>query len=401
MPDILDFNPLVAAVRPSATLAMTARAKQLKREGLPIIGLSAGEPDFDTPEPIAEAGIAAIREGFTHYTENMGMPELRKEICRKLERDNGLSYSPDQVLCSNGAKQSVALAVMSLCRPGDQVLIPAPYWVSYPEMVRLAGAEPVSIATTAEDDYRVSPTALGEAITERTRMLILCSPSNPTGSVYPPGELEALAEVLRRHEDIFIISDEIYEHVIFDAEHVSIASRNGMKERTIVVNGFSKAYAMTGWRLGYLAAETPIAKTASKIQSQFTSAPSTITQKAGIAALRMDKRYVDEMVEAFRERRDFMLERIGNIEGMRCPKPEGAFYLFPDISHYLNSESPDGRSIKTSEDLCFYLLEEHHVALVPGDAFGYPEGLRISYAASMDHLKEAMHRVDAGLSALR
>ncbi len=401
MPLTLDFNPLVAAVRPSATLAMTARAKQLKRAGLPIIGLSAGEPDFDTPEPISEAGIAAIREGFTHYTENPGMPELREEICRKLEHDNGLQYSSDQILCSNGAKQSVALAVLSLCRPGDEVLIPAPYWVSYPEMVRLSGATPVAIPTTADDSYRVSPAMLENAITENTRMLILCSPSNPTGSVYPPGELEALAEVLRRHEDVFVVSDEIYEHVIFDAEHVSMASIAGMKERTIVVNGFSKAYAMTGWRLGYLAAETPIVKTAAKVQSQLTSAPSSITQRAGIAALQMDRRYVHEMVAAFRKRRDFMLERVGNIDGMRCPKPEGAFYLFPDVSDYLNSESPDGRSIDSSEDLCFYLLEEHHVALVPGDAFGTPAGLRISYAASMEHLEEAMHRVDAGLSALR
>lgn len=401
MPLTLDLNPLVAAVQPSATLAMTARAKQLKREGLPIIGLSAGEPDFDTPAPISEAGIEAIRSGFTHYTENTGMPELREEICRKLERDNNLRYTPDQILCSNGAKQSVALAVMALCRPGDEVLIPAPYWVSYPEMVRLAGAEPVSIPTTADDDYRITPRMLEEALTANTRMLILCSPSNPTGSVYPRGELEALADVLRGREDVFIVSDEIYEKVIFDAEHVSIAALAGMKERTIVVNGFSKAYAMTGWRLGYLAAEPPIVKAASKVQSQFTSAPSSITQRAGVAALQMEAKYVDEMVDAFRERRDFMLERIGNIQGMHCPKPEGAFYLFPDVSHYLNSESPEGRSITTSEDLCFYLLEEHHVALVPGDAFGSPGGLRISYAASMDHLEEAMHRVDAGLSALR
>ena len=401
MPTTLTFNPLVESVQPSATLAMTARAKQLKREGLPIIGLSAGEPDFDTPAPISEAGIQAIRDGFTHYTENLGMPELREAIARKLKEDNGLTYGIEQILCSNGAKQSVALAVMALCRPGDQVLIPAPYWVSYPEMVRLAGAEPVALPTTAEDEYRVSAKTLEEAINENTRMLILCSPSNPTGSVYPRGELEALAEVLRRHEDVFVISDEIYEKVIYDAEHVSLAALPGMKDRTITVNGFSKAYAMTGWRLGYLAADTPIVKAAAKIQSQFTSAPSTITQKAGVAALGMERAYVDEMVQAFRRRRDFMLERLGNVGGLRCPKPEGAFYLFPDVSHYLGSESPEGRSIRTSEDLCFYLLEEHHVALVPGDAFGSPDGLRISYAASLENLTEAMHRFEAGLSVLR
>ncbi len=395
------FNPNVEAVQPSATLAMTGRAKQLKREGLPIIGLSAGEPDFDTPAPIAEAGVAAIREGHTHYTENMGMPELREAICRKLKADNGLTYTPDQVLCSNGAKQSIALAALALCRPGDEVLIPAPYWVSYPEMVRLAGAQPVALPTTADDEYRVSPSGLEETINGNTRLLILCSPSNPTGSVYPPGELEGLADVLRRHEDVLVLSDEIYEHVIFDAEHASFASLQGMMDRTITVNGFSKAYAMTGWRLGYLAAPAAIAKTVAKIQSQMTSAPSSITQMAGLAALKMDRSHVNEMVDAFRKRRDFMLERIGNLEGVRCPRPEGAFYLFPDVSEYLGSVAPDGRSIATSEDLCFYLLEEHYVALVPGGAFGSPDGVRVSYAASMEDLEEAMHRVEAGLSALR
>jgi aspartate/methionine/tyrosine aminotransferase len=330
----------------------------------------------------------------------MGLPELRDAISRKLSVENGLSYDPQQILCSNGAKQSVALTVLALCRPGDQVLIPAPYWVSYPEMVRLAGAEPVGLSTTAEDEYRLNPEALEEAVNENTRMIILCSPSNPTGSVYPRAELEALAEVLRRHEQVFVISDEIYEKVIYDAEHVSMAALPGMAERTITVNGFSKAYAMTGWRLGYLAAEQPIVGATSKIQSQLTSAPSTITQKAGVAALEMDKGYVEQMVQEFRRRRDFMLERLGNIDGIHCPRPEGAFYLFPDVSHYLGKESPDGRLIRTSEDLCFYLLEEHHLALVHGDAFGAPGGLRISYAASMDDLSEAMHRFEAGLLAL-
>lgn len=401
MVQTLTFNPLVESVQPSATLAMTGRAKQLKRQGLPIIGLSAGEPDFDTPEPISEAGIRAIREGYTHYTENSGMPELREAISAKLARDNGLSYSPGQILCSNGAKQSVALAVLALCRPGDQVLIPAPYWVSYPEMVRLAGAQPISLPTTAKDEYRLRPDALEDAITDETRMIILCSPSNPTGSVYPRHELEAIAEVLRRHEQVFVIADEIYEKVIYDAEHVSIATLLGLHDRTITVNGFSKAYAMTGWRLGYLAAEQPVTAAASKIQSQFTSAPSTITQKAGLAALEMDESYVNEMVDAFRKRRDFMLARVAKIDGVRCPRPEGAFYLFPDISAYLGKETSNGRSIRTSEDLCFYLLEEHHVAVVQGDAFGAPSGLRISYAASMDDLSDAMDRLEAGLSELR
>ncbi len=397
----LRINERVAAMQPSATLAMSARATQLRREGKPVIGLSAGEPDFDTPAPIAEAGIRAIREGFTHYTENMGTMALREAICKKLERDNGLSYSPDQVLCSNGAKQSVALAVHVLCGPGDEVLIPAPYWVSYPEMTRFAGAEPVVLPTTVEDGYKVTPDALDAALTERTRLVILCSPSNPTGAVYTPEELEALAEVLRRYDDVYVLSDEIYEHVTFDVTHCSFAALPGMKEWTVTVNGFSKAYAMTGWRLGYLAAPRPIVQAAAKVQGQFTSAPCSITQKAGIAALEMDMEPVREMVAAFRARRDFVLERLRAIDGLRCPTPGGAFYLFPEVSSYFGAKTPDGRTIEDSEDLCFYLLEEHHVALVHGNAFGAPDGLRISYAASMDDLETAMDRLEAGFAALR
>ena len=399
----IQFNPRVAAMQPSATLAMTARAKQLRRDGRPVIGLSAGEPDFATPAPISEAGVQAIREGFTHYTENAGMPELREAICRKLQRDNGLGYEPSQIVCSNGAKQSVALAINVLARPGDEVLIPAPYWVSYPEMARMAGAEPSIVRTSVENDYRLTPEELEKAITPQTRLFILCSPSNPTGSVYTKTELEALADVLRAHEDIFVLSDEIYEYILFDAEHVSFASLPGMKDRTITVNGFSKGFAMTGWRLGYLAAPEPIAKAASKVQSQFTSAPSTITQKAGVAALEMmesDPEPVREMVHAFRERRDFVLGRLAAMEGVRCPRPEGAFYVFPDVSAYAGKEAPSGRRIGSASDLCFYLLEEHDVALVPGEAFGEPSGLRLSYAAAMDDLREALDRIEKGLGAL-
>ena len=399
----IQFNPRVAAMQPSATLAMTARAKQLRRDGRPVIGLSAGEPDFDTPAPISEAGAQAIRDGFTHYTENAGMPELREAICRKLQRDNGLDYAPGQIVCSNGAKQSVALAVNVLARPGDEVLIPAPYWVSYPEMTRMAGAEPAIVRTSVENEYRLTPEELERAITPQTRLLILCSPSNPTGSVYTRAELEALADVLRAHEDVFVLSDEIYEYILFDAEHVSFASLPGMKERTITVNGFSKGFAMTGWRLGYLAAPEPIAKAASKVQSQFTSAPSSITQKAGVAALEMMEKNpepVREMVRAFRERRDFVLGRLAGMEGVRCAKPEGAFYVFPDVSAYVGKEAPSGRQIESASDLCFYLLEEHDVALVPGEAFGEPSGLRLSYAAAMDDLDEALGRIEKGLSTL-
>lgn len=397
----VEFNPRVASMKPSATLAMTGRAMELRRQGIPVIGLSAGEPDFDTPAIIAKEGAQAIADGFTHYTQNMGMPELREEIQKKLAQDNGLDYGTNQILCSNGAKQSVALAISALCRPGDEVLIPAPYWVSYPEMTRFAGATPVSLPTTVEQDYRVDPADLENAITPNTRIFILCSPSNPTGSVYSKEELEAIADVMRRHEHVFILSDEIYEYVIFDAVHTSFASLPGMKERTITVNGFSKGFAMTGWRLGYMAGPKSIVKTAAKIQGQFTSAPSSITQRAGIAALKMNTSELTPMVDAFRSRRDYMLKELRQISGVRCPKPEGAFYLFPEISGFFGKTTPEGKSIQNSEDLCFYLLEEHHVALVPGSAFGDPNGLRISYAASQENLEEAMRRIKTGLSALR
>ena len=404
MPEILPpitFNPRIASMQPSATLAMSGRAKQLRREGHPVIALSAGEPDFDTPAPIAEAGIQAIREGFTHYTQNQGMVDLRDRISRKFERENGLAYAPGQILCSNGAKQSVALAVAVLSSEDDEVLIPAPYWVSYPEMARFAGATPVILPTSVDTDYRITPAMLEEAITDKTRLLIHCSPSNPTGSVYTPAEAEALAEVLRRHEQVYIISDEIYEHIVYDAEHVSFAALPGMKERTITINGFSKCFAMTGWRLGYMAGPAEVVKEAAKVQSQFTSAPSSITQRAGIAALDMDFAPIQAMVTAFRERRDYVLGRLAAIDGVACPKPEGAFYLFPHVSSYYGTTAPSGRTIADSQDLCFYLLEEHNVALVPGHAFGGPDGVRLSYAASMSDLEEALNRIEAGLAALR
>ena len=398
--DSIDFNPRVKSMQPSATLAMSARAMELKRAGKPVIGLSAGEPDFDTPAPISKAGAQAIIDGMTHYTQNMGMPELREEICDKLKRDNGLEYNANQILCSNGAKQSVALAITVLSGPGNEVLIPAPYWVSYPEMTRFAGATPIPIATTIEDEYRLTPEALEAAINENTRLLVLCSPSNPTGSVYPREELEALADVLRRHEQVFVLSDEIYEYVIFDAEHVSFASLPGMKDRTITVNGFSKGFAMTGWRLGYMAAAAEIVKAASKVQGQFTSAPCSITQCAGIAAMKMDRQPIEAMTASFRERRNYMLEALKEIPGLRCPKPEGAFYLFPDVSAYFGKSTQDGKTIGNSEDLCFYLLDEHLVALVPGGAFGAPTGLRISYAAAQSDLEEAVRRLKRGLAEL-
>ena len=394
------INPRVASMQPSATLAMSGRAKELKRQGAPVIALSAGEPDFNTPEPIAEAGQQAIRDGFTRYTQNPGMPDLREAICAKLLQDNNLSYQPNQVLCSNGAKQPIAMAIAVLCAEGDEVLIPAPYWVSYPEMTRFAGATPVVIPTGADTEYRLTPEMLASAISDKTRALILCSPSNPTGSVYSPEELEALAAVLRDHEKIFVISDEIYEHIVYDAVHVPIASMEGMYDRTITVNGFSKCFAMTGWRLGYMAGPLPVVKQVAKLQGQLTSAPSSISQRAGLAALQMDMAPIHAMVAAFRSRRDYALDRLETFPDFTCPKPEGAFYLFPQVGPYYGKQAPSGRVISDSEAMCFYLLEECHVALVPGAAFGDPGGIRLSYAASMDNIRTALDRMEEGLAAL-
>ena len=395
------LNPHVAAMRPSATLAISARAKAMRREGCDVIALSAGEPDFPTPAPVVEAAHQALRDGRFGYTPNAGIPELREAIAQKLRDENGIEVTGGEVLCSNGAKQSVAQALLAVCQPGDEVLIPAPYWVSYPEMARLAGATPVAIEASAEADYKVTPEQLDAAITERTRVLVLNSPSNPTGAVYGPDELEALAEVLRRHPGVLVVSDEIYEYVVFDARFQSFAPLDGMAERTMTVNGFSKGYAMTGWRLGYLAGPAWWVAAASKVQSQFTSGPSAITQYASLAAFTMGPEPVQEMVTAFRERRDAVLARLRDLDGVTCPTPEGAFYLFPDVSAAYGKRTPGGAEVGGSQDLCAYLLEEHEVALVPGEAFGADAGVRLSYATDLDTLMTACDRIGAGWRALQ
>jgi aspartate/methionine/tyrosine aminotransferase len=394
------LNPFVASMQPSATLAISSKAAQLKREGRDVIALSAGEPDFPTPAPIVEAAHQALRDARFHYTPNPGLPELREAIAAKLTLENGLTVCAAEVLCSNGAKQSVAQAVLATCAPGDEVLIPAPYWVSYPEMVRLAGATPVALPTTAEAEYKLTPAQLDAALTPRTRLLFLNSPSNPTGAVYSGDELEALAAVLRRHPDVIVVSDEIYEYVVFDAEHVAFASLDGMGARTVTVNGFSKGFAMTGWRLGYLAGPQWLVSAAAKVQSQLTSGPSSITQYAAMAAFTMSRAPIDEMVEAFRARRDMCLGRLRTIPGVACPEPQGAFYLFPDVSAFYGRTAPDGSVIGGSVALCAYLLTAHDVALVPGEAFGSDAGVRISYATDMETLTRAMDRIEAGLRAL-
>lgn len=386
---------------PSETLKVTAKAKELARQGRSVISLSAGEPDFKTPKHICDAAIRAIEEGHHGYTVNTGTPELREAIVEKLRRDNQLEYRPEQIVVSNGAKQSIGFTLFATVDPGDEVIIPAPYWVSYPEMVKLADGTPVIVKTSIENDFKLKPEELEKALTERTKALILCSPSNPTGSMYSREELEGLAEVLRAHPDVLILSDEIYEYIVFDGEHQSILqAAPDLKERTVVVNGFSKGFAMTGWRLGYIAGPDSIVQAVAKIQSQETSAPSTISQKAGEAAYRGSLDDVIRMREAFRKRRDYIVGALREIPGLRCFVPAGAFYVFPDCSSYFGKRTADGQLIETSTDLCIYLLEHHGVAAVPGDAFGEPTGFRISYASSMEQLQEAIRRLKKGLEEL-
>lgn len=388
-------------VQPSATLKVTGRAKELKRQGKSIISLSAGEPDFKTPEHICKAAVEAINDGFHGYTMNTGTPELRESICAKLKRDNNLDFEPSQIICSNGAKQSVGFSILALVNPGDEVIIPSPYWVSYPEMVRLAEGTSVTVRTSFENNFKLTPQQLEEAITPKTKALILCSPSNPTGAQYSKKELKAIADVLRKHPHVYVISDEIYEYIVFDGEHVSILNAApDLKDRVLLINGFSKGFAMTGWRLGYLAANQEFVSAVSKIQSQETSAPSSISQKAGEAAYNGSLDPVNIMRDQFKVRRDYLVKVLNGMEGVNCFTPGGAFYVFPDISHYIGTKKPDGTAIENSTDLCLYLLDEFGLALVPGDAFGEPNGVRMSYAASMEDLQEAMKRFAEGLKSL-
>ncbi|WP_234567562.1 pyridoxal phosphate-dependent aminotransferase [Rhodohalobacter sp. 614A] len=388
-------------VSPSQTMKVSGRAKELAREGKSIISLSAGEPDFKTPAHICNAAIDAITEGFHGYTMNTGMPELREAISEKLKRENRIDIPPSQIVLSNGAKQSVGFTLLATIDKGDEVIIPAPYWVSYPEMVKLAEGDPVIVNTQFSNNYKLTAEQLEEALTDKTKAIILCSPSNPTGSCYTRNELKELASVLDEYPDVIILSDEIYEYIVFEGEHVSILNAAPhLKDRTVVINGFSKGFAMTGWRLGYMAGPKPIADAVAKIQSQETSAPSSISQKAGLAAYTGTMKPVEDMKAAFKKRRDYIVQALQAIEGVECFTPSGAFYVFPDVHVFLGKSTPDGNVIETTTDLAIYLLEEFGVATVPGDAFGEPSGLRLSYAASMDDLEEAMVRISKGLSSL-
>jgi aspartate aminotransferase len=386
---------------PSATLAMSQKSSEMKAQGIDVINMSVGEPDFNTPDHIKQAAKLAIEENYSRYSPVPGYPDLRQAIARKLERENQLSYTPSEILVSNGAKQSVCNTVMALVNPGEEVIIPAPYWVSYPQMVKLAGGEPVIVEATFDQNFKMTPEQLEAAITPKTRMLILCSPSNPTGSVYNKEELRALAEVILRHDDLFVLADEIYEHINYVGRHESIAQFPGMKERSIIVNGVSKAYAMTGWRIGYIAAPEWIVKGCNKLQGQYTSGPCSVSQKAAEFAYTQSQDCVEQMRQAFERRRDLIVELAKQIPGLEVNVPEGAFYLFPKCSSFYGSKTPNGNVIANSTDLAMYLLEEAHVATVGGDAFGDPDCFRMSYATSDDNIREAMRRISKALSKLQ
>lgn len=385
---------------PSQTLAMSQKSGEMKAQGIDVINMSVGEPDFNTPDHIKEAAKKAVDENFSRYSPVPGYMDLRKAIVAKLKNENNLDYTTSEILVSSGAKQSVCNTVMALVNDGEEVIIPAPYWVSYPQMVKLAGGTPVIVNAGFEQNFKMTPEQLEAAITPKTRMLILCSPSNPTGSVYTKDELEALAEVIKRHDDLFVLADEIYEHINYVGKHESIAQFPGMKERTIIVNGVSKAYAMTGWRIGFIAAPEWIVKGCNKLQGQYTSGPCSVSQKAAEAAYTTSQECVETMRKAFERRRDLIVKLAKEIPGLEVNCPQGAFYLFPKCSGFYG-KSYEGKTINNSTDLAMFLLEEGHVATVGGDAFGDPECFRMSYATSDDNIREAMRRIKKTLAKLK
>lgn len=383
----------------SATLAMARMSRELKAQGHDVIALSLGEPDFDTPEFIKDSAKKAIDNNFSHYTPVPGLVELREAICHKLKRDNKLDFDPNQIVVSTGAKQSIANVCLSLLNKGDEVLLPAPYWVSYYELVKLGEATPVVIESSIDNDFKISPEQLEKSITPKTKMMIFSSPCNPSGTVYSKSELEALANVLEKYPHVYIVSDEIYELINFGVEHFSLARIESIKDRVITVNGVSKGFAMTGWRVGYIAAPQWIANACNKIQGQVTSATCAIAQKATETAMLADPSVIENMKLAFHKRRDLMLNMLSDVKGIRTNTPDGAFYIFPDVSYYFGKS--DGiNTINNSSEFCMYLLNDAHVAIVAGEAFGSPNCVRISYAASEEHLIEAVSRIKKSLEKL-
>ena len=388
----------VQALAPSATLAMSQKSNELKAQGVDVINLSVGEPDFETPAHIKEAAKKAIDDNFTFYTPVPGYLSLRKAISEKLSRENGVAFAPEQIVVSNGAKQALCNVILATINPGDEVIIPMPAWVSYVEMVKLAGGIPVAVNADITQDFKITPAQLEGAITPATRMILLCSPSNPTGSVYSRAELQGLVDVLAKHPDIIILADEIYEHINFTDGFTSLGSFPETADRTVIINGVSKAYAMTGWRIGYCAAPVWLAKAVTKLQGQYTSNASSIAQKAAEAAYTGSQECVAEMNRAFERRRN--LELASAIPGLKVNRPQGAFYLFPEVSAYIGKTTPKGTKIASSADLAMYLLEEGHVATVDGGAFGMEGYIRLSYATSDDNIREAMARIAKALADL-
>lgn len=385
---------------PSATLAMSQKSSEMKAQGIDVINMSVGEPDFNTPENIKEAAKKAIDDNFSRYSPVPGYPDLRKAIVAKLKNENGLDYTVNEVIVGTGGKQGICNVILALVNPGDEVIIPAPYWVSYPQMAKLAGGVPVIINAGFDQDFKMTPEQLEAAITPKTKMLILCSPSNPTGSVYSKEELAALADVLRKHPDVFVLADEIYEHINYIGKHHSIAQEPGLKDQVIIANGVSKAYAMTGWRIGFLAGPEWIIKGCNKLQGQYTSGTCSVSQKAAEAAYTLDQSAVEEMRRAFERRRDLIVKLAKEVPGLEVNIPQGAFYLFPKCNSYFGKSNGD-KTINNSTDFAMYLLEEAHVATVGGDAFGDPDCFRMSYATSDENIKEAIRRIKEALSKLK
>ena len=390
----------LASLSPSQTLAMSQKSNELKAQGIDVINLSVGEPDFNTPDHIKEAAKKAIDDNFSFYSPVPGYMDLRKAICAKLKNENQLDFAPEQIVVSGGAKQSICNAVLSLVNAGDEVIVPAPYWVSYVEMVKLAEGQNVIVSAGIEQDFKITPAQLEAAITPKTKLLILCSPSNPTGSVYSKDELKGLADVLVKYPQVLVLADEIYEHINYVGGHQSIAQFEEIRDRVVIINGVSKGYAMTGWRIGFIAAPLWIAKACNKLQSQYTSGPCSIAQKAATAAFSGDQSCVEEMRKAFERRRNLVVELTKEIPGFKVNNPQGAFYLFPEVSYYFG-KSDGTHVIKTSDDLAMYLLEDAHVATVGGDAFGAPDCLRFSYATSDENLKEALRRIKDSVAKLK
>lgn len=396
----MQFSSFLQRFNEPETLKMAKLGRELRAKGIDVIDLSLGEPDFDTPQHIKDAAIKAINDNWSHYPPVAGFPDLREAICTKFKRDNDLDYKPENIITSTGAKQSLANAILALVDEDDEVIIPTPYWVTYSELVKIARGKVVEIHTTTDSGFKINAQELEDAITPRTRLFLFSSPCNPSGSVYSKEELASLAEVFRKYPDVYIISDEIYEYINFVGKHESIAQFSDIKDRVIIVNGLSKGFAMTGYRLGYIAAHADVAKACEKVQGQFTSGANTIAQKAGVVALTTDLRPTMEMTKEFTRRRKRVLELIKEIPGVECTSPDGAFYIFPNISYYFGKT--DGQStITNSADFCMYLLNKAHVSSVMGEAFGEPDCVRFSFANSMEKIEEGWKRIKTALAALK